>query len=83
VGDEADNVVLRLLREMRAEMATKRELAEIKGDLSDLRHDVSEGFARTTAALTTIARRMDADDAANRLSALEKRVAELERRVGQ
>ena len=76
MSDEADNMVIRLLREMRGEMATR-------SDLSDLRHDVSEGFTSTTAALTAIARRLDAEDAANRLAALEKKVAELGRRPGQ
>jgi hypothetical protein len=69
VSDEADNMVLRLLREMRAEMATK-------SDLSDLRHDVSEGFTRTTTALTTLTRRLDP------LTAIEKRLTDLEGRRG-
>ena len=59
VSDEADNVVVRLLREMRADMATKGDLGGLKSDLSDLRHDVSEGFASTTTALTAIARQLD------------------------
>lgn len=90
VSDEADNLVLRLLREMRADMATKDDLgalrAEMKADISDLRQDVSEGFSRTTAALTTLARRLDDVDhgirLADRLTAIEKRLADLEVRRG-
>jgi hypothetical protein len=79
VGDEAENLVIRLLQEMRADMATKSELAGLRkevaegfraarADTSDLRRDVSEGFSRTAAALTTLARRLDEVDQGVRLA---------------
>lgn len=66
VSDESDSLVLRLLREMRADLVTKgelgalhRDLSALRHDLGDLRQDVGVGFTSTTAALTTLARRLD------------------------
>lgn len=40
MSDEPDNLVLRMLREMRTEMATKDDLAAIKRDMAELRADM-------------------------------------------
>ncbi|HEY4187334.1 MAG TPA: hypothetical protein VGP07_19825, partial [Polyangia bacterium] len=61
MSDDGDSLVLRLLREMRADMATKGDLAVVRADVeaaradtSDLRRDVSEGFAAITATLAAL-----------------------------
>jgi len=84
VSDEADNLVIRHLQELRADM--KIGFDQARADTSDLRHDVSEGFTGVTAALTAIARRLDDVDTgirlADRLTAIEKRLGDLEGRRG-
>ena len=40
MNPEPDNLVLQLLRDMREEMATKSDLAEVKSDFTDLRSEV-------------------------------------------
>ena len=40
MSTEPDNLVLQLLRDMREEMATKSDLAEVKSDVADLRLEV-------------------------------------------
>jgi hypothetical protein len=65
MSDENENLVLRLLREMRAdmaemraEMATKGDLAavrdEARADTSDLRRDMTEGFTAIAGALAAL-----------------------------
>lgn len=84
MSDEADNLVIRHLQELRADM--KIGFDQARADTSDLRHDVSEGFTGVTAALTAIARRLDDVDTgirlADRLTAIEKRLGDLEGRRG-
>jgi chromosome segregation ATPase len=41
MSDEPDSLILRMLREMRAEMATKSDIAELKSDMTDLRSDMN------------------------------------------
>lgn len=93
VSDEADNLVLRHLEKLRADMgtgfekvATKGDLGTLRSEVSDLRRDVSEGFAAVTKALTALARRLDDVDTgirlADRLTAIEKRLSDLERSRG-
>jgi hypothetical protein len=82
VSDEAENLIIRHLRELRSDMKTGFDQA--RADTSDLRHDVGEGFTRMTSALTAIARRLDDVDngirLADRLSAIEQRLTDLEGR---
>jgi hypothetical protein len=82
VSDEAENLVLRHLQELRSDMMSGFDQA--RADTSDLRHDVGEGFTRMTSALTVIARRLDDVDngirLADRLSSIEKRPTDLEGR---
>jgi hypothetical protein len=82
VSEEAENLVLRHLRELRSDIKTGFDQA--RADTSDLRHDVGEGFTRMTSALTVIARRLDDLDngipLADRLSAIEQRLSDLEGR---
>ena len=40
MSDEPDNLILRMLREMRAEMAGMREVMATKGDLAELRAEM-------------------------------------------
>lgn len=82
VSEEADNLILKLLREMRADMATKsdlgevrREVSDVRHDVGDLRHDVSEGFTAITKALSDVR-------LGDRLTSIEKRLTDLERRRG-
>ena len=124
MSDEAENLTLRVLRkiqtdvaDVRANMATRSDLDAARADSSDLRRDVSEGFATTTGALTALAGRMgkvedhladlrglvldtraqmathadvealgrrldvEAHATGERISALEARVADIERRL--
>jgi hypothetical protein len=41
MSDEPDSLILRMLREMRAEMATKSDIAELKSDMTDLKSDMN------------------------------------------
>ena len=49
VSDDAENRVIGHLRELRSEM--KAGFDRARADMSDLRHDVGEGFRRMTSAL--------------------------------
>jgi len=95
VSDEPDNLVIRHLQQLRADMKigfdqaradTNAGFDRARADTSDLRHDVSEGFTGVTAALTAISRRLDDVDTgirlADRLTAIEKRLGDLEGRRG-
>jgi hypothetical protein len=66
VSDETDNLVIRHLQELRADMNAGFDQA--RADTSDLRHDVSEGFTGVTAALTAISHRLDDVDTGIRLA---------------
>jgi hypothetical protein len=66
VSDEADNLVLRHLEKLRADMgtgfeklATKGDLVTLRSEVSDLHRDVADGFAAVTKALTAAAGRSD------------------------
>lgn len=41
MADEQDNLVLHLLREMRANMATKEDIADLRAEVHSLRADVA------------------------------------------
>lgn len=53
MSDEPDSLILRMLRDMRAEMATKTDLAELRADLTSeiksLRADVASDIAMLQA----------------------------------
>jgi hypothetical protein len=55
---EPENLVLMLLREMRAEMATKSELAGVKNDIADVRSDVKSLAADVASDLMTVEKRL-------------------------
>jgi hypothetical protein len=55
---EPENIVLMLLREIRSEMATTKELAEVKTDLADVRSDVNSLRADVASDLVTLEKRL-------------------------
>jgi signal transduction histidine kinase len=59
---EPENLVLMLLREIRAEMATKQELAEVKADLAnniaDVRSEVKSLRADVASDLIDVEKRL-------------------------
>ncbi len=40
MSDEPESLILQLLRQMRAEMATKGDIAELKNEISDVKSDI-------------------------------------------
>jgi hypothetical protein len=60
---EPDNLVLILLREMRAEMATKADMTalkvELKADIADVRSEISSLRADVASDLMALEKRMD------------------------
>jgi DNA-binding XRE family transcriptional regulator len=90
MSDEAENVVLRHLREMRAE--TKAGLEDVRSDIGLLRTETKAAVAdvagvtrKTLSEIGALAGRMDHIETelrlADRLAALEAQVAELRRRA--
>lgn len=59
---EPENLVLMLLREIRAEMATKKDLAavnnDLKNDIADVRSEVKSLRADVTSDLMTVEKRL-------------------------
>jgi hypothetical protein len=55
---EPENLVLMLLREIRADMATKKELADVKNDIADVRSDVKSLAADVATDLMTVEKRL-------------------------
>jgi hypothetical protein len=49
---EPENIVLTLLREIRAEMATKNEVADLRSDVKSLRADVASDIMSTEKRLS-------------------------------
>ena len=54
MSDEPDSLILRLLRDMRAEMATKGEIADLKSDISDLRSEMHSLRADVASDIATL-----------------------------
>ena len=61
MNPEPDNLVLQLLRDMREEMATKSDLAEVKCDFADLRSEVKSLRADVASDLIARAGRQAAE----------------------
>jgi hypothetical protein len=55
---EPENLVLMLLREIRNDMATKREFADVKSDIADVRSDVKSLAADVASDLMTVEKRL-------------------------
>ncbi len=91
MSDEADNLVLRYLREFRAE--SKAGLDDVRSEIGLLRTETKAAVAdvagvapKTLSEVVALAGRSDHLESdlrlADRLAALEVEVAELRRRVG-
>lgn len=61
MNPEPDNLVLQLLRDMREEMATKSDLAEVKCDFADLRSEVKSLRADVASDLIAMEARQAAE----------------------
>jgi len=59
VTDEPDSLILRLLREMRSQMATKDDIAEDKNDISELRSEIHSLRADVASDLATLDAKID------------------------
>jgi len=59
VTDEPDSLILRLLREMRSQMATKDDIAEVKNDISELRSEMHSLRADVASDLATLDAKID------------------------
>lgn len=57
--DEPDSLILRLLREMRSQMATKDDIAEVKNDISELRSEMHSLRADVASDLATLDAKID------------------------
>lgn len=57
--DEPDSLILRLLREMRSQMATKDDIAEVKNDISELRSEIHSLRADVASDLATLDAKID------------------------
>ncbi len=55
---EPENIVLMLLREIRSEMATKKELADVKIDVADVRSEVKSLRADVASDLLMLEKRL-------------------------
>ena len=54
MSDEPDSLILRLLRDMRAEMAAKGDIADLKSDISDLRSEMHSLRADVASDIATL-----------------------------
>jgi len=54
MSDEPDSLILRLLRDMRAEMAVKGDIADLKSDISDLRSEMHSLRADVASDIATL-----------------------------
>jgi chromosome segregation ATPase len=66
MADEPEGLVLQLLRGVRADMATKAELGELKDDLGDLKAEVHSLRADVASDLSTMQAKADAEHKATR-----------------
>ncbi len=94
---EPENLVLILLRDMRAEMATKSDLAKLEAKIGDVRSEVHSLRADVASDLMTLEKRLEERIAGLRravmeyhssaighgvlISELEERVLRIERRL--
>jgi hypothetical protein len=68
---EPENLVLMLLRQIREEMATKKDLVGVNGEMSGLKHDLQNGLADVHAEVKSLRA-----DVASDLITLEKRLSD-------
>ncbi len=68
---EPENIVLMLLREMRAEMATKNDVAGVKGELASLKSDLKNDIADVRSEVKSLRA-----DVASDMMSLEKRLSD-------
>ncbi len=68
---EPDDLVLVLLREMRAEMATKADIADVRSEIGSLRADVASDLVRIEANLARVEKRLVEQIAGLRRSVME------------
>ncbi|MEZ5803859.1 MAG: hypothetical protein R3E51_10510 [Rhizobiaceae bacterium] len=54
MSEEPDSLILRLLRDMRAEMAAKGDIADLKSDISDLRSEMHSLRADVASDIATL-----------------------------
>ncbi|RYB05939.1 hypothetical protein [Lichenibacterium ramalinae] len=54
MSTEPDNLVLQLLRDMRAEMATKADIADLRSEIHSLRADVASDFIEVRREITGV-----------------------------
>lgn len=54
MSDKPDSLILRLLRDMRAEMAAKGDIADLKSDISDLRSEMHSLRADVASDIATL-----------------------------
>ena len=80
MADEPESLVLQLLRGIRADMATKAELGELKGDLGDLRADIHSLRADVASDFAAMQAKADAEHKATRQQ-LGDQIAGLRRAV--
>jgi len=66
MANEPENLVLELLRGIRADMATKAELAEVKADVADVRAEVRSLRADVASDLAVMQAKFEADQKAIR-----------------
>ena len=62
MSDEPDSLVLRLLRDMRAEMATKADLAQLRSELSGLRSELKSDMTSLRADVASDIATLQAED---------------------
>ena len=68
---EPENIVLKLLREMRGEMATKKDVAEVKNNIVDVRSEVNSLRADVASDMILSEKRL-----ADRIAHLNRAVME-------
>ena len=66
MADERENLVLELLRGIRADMATKDDFAEVKADIGDVRAEVHSLRDDVAADLLSMQAKAEADEKATR-----------------
>ena len=54
MSTEPDNLVLQLLRDMRAEMATKADIADLRSEIHSLRADVASDLIEVRREITGV-----------------------------
>jgi hypothetical protein len=69
--DEAENLILRLLREMREQMATKSDLADLRSEMMSLRADVASDLHALDAKIDFVNK-----DLGQRIAGLRRAVME-------